>query len=180
MARRVQAKLRADQDAYGQIYLALFEGREAQEIMERDDGLIYCGDPSDYFAPYRRWPATKKGTIYMIALSNRVHLFARPSSKEQLTEFFTTILGCEVLPTPVLAFAFSNGASLSVEFTEDALDEQQARRGAWLELKTDDAPALKQKILAAGLPRVEYPGNDYFYFQAPGGQVLRIASTEER
>ena len=60
MARRVQAKLRAGQDAYGQIYLALFEGREAQEIMERDDGLIYCGDPSDYFAPYRRWPATEK------------------------------------------------------------------------------------------------------------------------
>src|SRR6266508_5951483 len=60
MARRVLAQLRAGQDAYGQIYLALFEGREAQQIMERDDGLIYCGDPSDYFAPYRRWPATEK------------------------------------------------------------------------------------------------------------------------
>ena len=28
--------------------------------MEREDGLIYCGDPSDYFAPYRRWPATER------------------------------------------------------------------------------------------------------------------------
>lgn len=28
--------------------------------MERDDGLIYCGDPSEYFAPYRRWPPREK------------------------------------------------------------------------------------------------------------------------
>jgi len=116
----------------------------------------------------------------MIALSNRVHTYARPNSKEKLIECFTEILGCEILSTPVLAFAFSNGASLSVEFTEDALDEKQARRGAWLELKTDDALALKEKVLAAGLLRVEFSGNDYFYFQAPGGQVFRIASNDER
>jgi SAM-dependent methyltransferase len=53
-------RLRADQDAYGQILLALFEGREAEEIMERDDGLVYSGDPSDYFAPYARWPSLDK------------------------------------------------------------------------------------------------------------------------
>ena len=124
----------------------------------------------------------------MIVLSNRVHLFARPTSREKLMEFFTTILGREVLvssdaagmPTPVIAVEFPNGASLSVEFSEDALDERQARLGAWLELRTDDAPALKKKILEADLPRVEYFGNDYFYFQAPGGQVLRIVSTNER
>jgi len=28
--------------------------------MEREDGLIYCGDPSDYFAPYRHWPSVEK------------------------------------------------------------------------------------------------------------------------
>ena|SRR5579884_4162168 len=116
----------------------------------------------------------------MVALSNRVHTYARPNSKEKLIDFFTNILGCEVLPSPVLAFAFSNGASLSVEFTEDALDERQARWGAWLELKTDDATGLREKVLAAGLPRVEFSGNNYFYFQAPGGQVFRIASSDER
>jgi SAM-dependent methyltransferase len=60
MARHKHTGLRPEQDAYGQIYLALLEGREAQEIMERDDGLIYAGDPADYFAPYRRWPAVEK------------------------------------------------------------------------------------------------------------------------
>jgi SAM-dependent methyltransferase len=52
--------LKPDEDAYGQIYLALLEGERPQEIMERDDGLIYAGDPADYFAPYRRWPSHEK------------------------------------------------------------------------------------------------------------------------
>ena len=124
----------------------------------------------------------------MIALSNRVHMFARPDVRDKLTTFFIDILGFKVLessdapglPTEVIAVVFSNGASLSVEFTENALDEQQARRGAWFELRTDDASALKQKVLDAGLPRVEYTGNDFFYFQAPGGQVMRIVSNDER
>ncbi|MGH2497738.1 MAG: VOC family protein [Ktedonobacteraceae bacterium] len=124
----------------------------------------------------------------MIALSNRVHMFARPDVRDKLTTFFTGILGLKVLvssdapglPTSVIAVVFSNGASLSVEFTEDALDEQQARRGAWFELRTDDANTLKQKVLDAGLPRVEYSGNNFFYFQAPGGQVMRIVSIDEK
>jgi len=65
---------------------------------------------------------------------------------------------------------------LSVEFTKDALDESQARRGAWLELKADDLVALKQRILDAGLPKVKYLGNDFFYFTTPDGQVMRIVS----
>jgi SAM-dependent methyltransferase len=48
------------EDAYGQIYLALLEGRQAEEIMERDDGLIYSGDPSDYFDPFPRWPRVEQ------------------------------------------------------------------------------------------------------------------------
>jgi hypothetical protein len=28
--------------------------------MERDDSLIYAGDPADYIAPYRRWPTVEK------------------------------------------------------------------------------------------------------------------------
>jgi Glyoxalase/Bleomycin resistance protein/Dioxygenase superfamily len=118
----------------------------------------------------------------MIALSNSIHTYARPERKEKLLAFFTDILGLEALessdamgsPEPIYAFEFSNGASLSVEFTEDALDDRQARRGAWLELRTDDAAGLQQKALAAGLPRVVHPYTPFFYIQAPGGQVFRI------
>lgn len=66
MTRRSSKGLDPAQDAYGQIYLALLEGRPAQEIMERDDGFIYCGDPSDYFAPYRRWPSMEKRSMRFV------------------------------------------------------------------------------------------------------------------
>lgn len=53
-------ELTPDQDAYGQILLATQEGRPATEIMEREDGLIYAGDPSAYFEPIERWPAPER------------------------------------------------------------------------------------------------------------------------
>jgi len=123
----------------------------------------------------------------MIALSNSIHLYVRPDSKEQFLEFFTRILGLEAVassdalgsPEPIYAFEFSNGAGLSVEFTEDALSDQQARRGAWLELRTDDAVGLQQKVQAFGLPRVIHPYTPFFYIQAPGGQVFRIVSSND-
>src|SRR2546425_13036470 len=98
----------------------------------------------------------------MIGMMNRVHTFARLENEEKLTRFFTDILDCELvaLPGSVLAFRFPNGASLSVEFTEDALDEKQAWRGAWLEARTEDPSDLKKKVLAAApCPQQEPPHN---------------------
>lgn len=122
-----------------------------------------------------------------ITLSNSIHIYARPETKEKLLEFFTGILGLEAhkssdalgSPEPIYAFLFANGTALSVEFTKDALDDQQAQRGAWLELRTDDAAEIQQKALAAGLPRVVHPYTPFFYIQAPGGQVFRIVSNKE-
>ena len=124
----------------------------------------------------------------MISLSDSIHLYARPDTREQLLEFFTSILGLEAItssdavgtPEPIYAFKFSNGASLSVEFTEDALSDQQAERAAWLELRTDGAVELQQKVQDAGLARVVHPYTPFFYIQAPGGQVFRIVSSKEK
>jgi hypothetical protein len=122
----------------------------------------------------------------MLALSNSVHLYARPDTKERFLEFFTSILGLKAVVSsdavgslePIYAFPFPNGASLSVEFTKDALSDQQARWGAWLELRTDDAVGLQQKALAFGLERVVHPFTPFFYIQAPGGQVFRIVENK--
>ena len=125
----------------------------------------------------------------MIALSNSIHTYARPDTKEKLLEFFTSVLGLEARavppyvkgsPEPMYSFAFSNGASLSVEFTPEALSDQQAQRGAWLELRTDDVVGLQQKVQAFGLKRVVHPYTPFFYIQAPGGQVFRIVESKDR
>ena len=119
-----------------------------------------------------------------LALGNRAHLFAHPGVKEKLVWCFGEVLGCGApvslrapgLAEPILAFRFPGGGSLSIEFTPDALSEAQARRAAWLEIRCANPPALKQKILDAGLPQVTYPATNTFYFAAPGGQVFGIVS----
>ena len=122
----------------------------------------------------------------MIALSNTVHLYARPNTKEPFLAFFTEVLGLEAHEVtkayvhssePMYAVTFSNSASLSVEFTEDALSDELAERGAWLELRTEDAALLQRKALEAGLKRVVHPKTPFFYVQAPGGQVFRIVES---
>jgi len=123
----------------------------------------------------------------MIALSNTIHGYARPETKESLLEFYTTVLGLKRTTTPppywsgspelFYAFEFSNGKVLSGEFTEDALDDEQAQHGLWLELKTDDAEELQQKVLDFGLKKVVHPYTSFFYFQAPGVQVFRIVES---
>ena len=122
----------------------------------------------------------------MIKLGNRVHMFAQPDAKDDLIAFFVGVLGCEGPFTfevqgqqePILVFGFAGGGSLSIEFVHDALEARDARRGAWLELVTDDPEGLERKILDAGLSRIEHPGTGFFYFQAPGGPVMRIAPAE--
>jgi SAM-dependent methyltransferase len=66
MPRRAPRRLSPSEDAYGQILLAVLEGRTSHEIMERDDGVVYCGDPSDYFAPFRRWPTAERRVMRFV------------------------------------------------------------------------------------------------------------------
>src|SRR5215469_12441551 len=117
-----------------------------------------------------------------LAFGNRAHIFASPKVKDKLIWCFSDVLGCGQpmslnapgLAEPILAFRCPGGGSISVEFTEDALDEQRVRRGAWLEVWCNDPAALKRKILDAGLLQVTHPATNTFYFAAPGGQVLGV------
>jgi len=116
------------------------------------------------------------------ALGSNVHIFARPQRRQELAWCFDTVLGCGPVITlehpgmeqPMLLVRFPGGGNLSIEFTEDAPDDDQPRLGAWLELRADDPAAVLRTAVDAGLTRIEHPGHPY-YFMAPGGQVFTIA-----
>jgi hypothetical protein len=118
----------------------------------------------------------------MIALGSNVHIFARPHRRQALAWCFETVLGCGQVTAvehpdmdqTMLLVRFPGGGHLSIEFTDDAPDDDLPRLGAWLELRADDPAALMQAVLDAGLTQVEHPGHPY-YFMAPGGQVFTIA-----
>ena len=119
----------------------------------------------------------------MIALGRNVHIFARPHRRAELARCFETVLGSPVrtvefpgIGQPMLVVSFPGGGHLSIEFRDDAPDDDQPRLGAWLELRADDPAAVLQAALGAGLTEVKHPGQPY-YFMIPGGQVFTIAPT---
>jgi hypothetical protein len=69
-----------------------------------------------------------------------------------------------------------------VFFYGDVPDESEflrSSRSVWLEIKSDNVEELSRKILGSGLVRkLEIP-DPHLYFQAPGGQCLRLVGIDE-
>ena len=63
----------------------------------------------------------------------------------------------------MLVISFPGGGHLSIEFTDDAPDDEQPQFGAWLELRASDPAAVLQAVLYAGLAEVKHPGHPYHF-----------------
>lgn len=115
---------------------------------------------------------------------NHTKMIARPSVRARLQSFYRDVLGCDVGkgpqhvggPPDTDLIRFPNGFTSVIHYYDSALDETDLKKSIWLELLTDDAEQLAQKIRAFGIQPFEYFDQDHFYFQAPGGQVFRVAA----
>ena len=64
----------------------------------------------------------------------------------------------------------------------DVADEStflRSFRAIWLEIKSDHVQEMSQKILECGLVRKLEVPDPHLYFQAPGGQCLRLVGIDE-
>jgi hypothetical protein len=64
----------------------------------------------------------------------------------------------------------------------DVPDESEflrTARSVWLEIKSDNVEEMKRKIIESGLVRKLEVPDPHFYFQAPGGQCLRLVGIDE-
>ena len=51
-------------------------------------------------------------------------------------------------------------------------------RSVWLEIKSDKVEEMTRRILDFGVRKLEVP-DPHLYFQAPGGQCLRLVGLDE-
>jgi hypothetical protein len=121
-------------------------------------------------------------------LGARVHLFVRPEARERLLTLIREILDCTVveldfgMSQPIMLVRFPDGSSFSVETSElaptepgdEALGDDSALRGAWIEFRTGDLAGYTARLTAAGIPHFRHAGSNHTYFSAPGGQVFRL------
>ena len=137
--------------------------------------------------PKSATPSHTQGPL-LTAQGARVHMFVQPIYREEFTQLFRDVLGCDTKELnfgssyPVLLVSFPDHSAFSVEFTDlapedvqgETIDDAHAFRGAWIEFRARDVSAVQEKLRAAGVRSFSHPGSKHVYFSAPGGQVFRV------
>ena len=117
----------------------------------------------------------------MAIIGNHLKMHLPHSMREKAARFYLDVLGCRKLgnePYPDLdLYEFDGGFVLGLFFFDEAdtLSESEHLMATWMEIKTDNPEALKQRLIQFGVREVEFNDPSRFYFQAPGGQVFRVA-----
>jgi hypothetical protein len=99
--------------------------------------------------------------------------------KKQTRALYEGVLGASVMsPRPdTEIFTFANGSGIGVFYVDpsQALTPEQHLKAIWLEFEVEDEKATAAKLEALGMRAFEYFDKTHKYFQAPGGQVFRLA-----
>jgi len=116
----------------------------------------------------------------MVRIGNHLKIIVAQSLRPKTREFYADLLGCRVLDSPrpdLDLYEFEDGFVLGLFFgpESDALSPNDYLKATWMELKTEDPAALKSRLLAFGVKQVDFPDETRFFFQAPDGQVFRVA-----
>jgi hypothetical protein len=102
------------------------------------------------------------------------------SLRGRTREFCGRVLACKAMESPLPdldLYEFDGGFVLGLFFEDESgvLSEADCLKATWLEIKTADPVAFRARLEAFGVKQVDYPDPSRFYFQAPGGQVFRLA-----
>ncbi len=104
------------------------------------------------------------------------------AEKDRIREFYRDVLGGKITREGDQKDDFCLGDDFYLTFLYEnegvALDESGFSKAIYLELKADNVEEVRQKIVAFGVKVLEVP-DPHLYFQAPGGQVLRLVGIDE-
>ena len=119
----------------------------------------------------------------MNSIGNHMKFNVHKSLRDRVRSFYMDVLQCTTMPSPAPnldLYLFSDQFVLGVFFCDEVeiLPEEAHLKAAWLEIKTTDVQTLQQRLVEFGVKEVDYSDKSRFYFQAPGGQVFRLASED--
>jgi len=103
--------------------------------------------------------------------------------RDKIRKFYCDVLGGRITKGEVDRDFLLLGEGFYIVFlygeVPDESEFQRTARSIWLEIKSDDVEGLTRKILDSGLVRkLELP-DPHLYFQAPGGQCMRLVGIDE-
>jgi len=109
-------------------------------------------------------------------------LFPR-QDRDSIRKFYCDVLGGKVMKADSERDFVRLGENFYIGFLYgDVPDESEflrTARSVWLEIKSDNVEEVSRKILDSSLVRKLEVPDPHLYFQAPGGQCLRLVGIDE-
>ena len=118
-----------------------------------------------------------------VIFGNHASVLVPQQDRDSIRKFYCDVLGGQITKAePERDFVCLGGEFYIGFLYGDVPDESEFLRSArsvWLEIKSDNVEEMSRNILESGLVRrLEVP-DPHLYFQAPGGQCLRLVGIDE-
>ncbi len=118
-----------------------------------------------------------------VIFGNHAAVFVPLQDRDRVRKFYRDVLGGKITNEEDQKNLFRIGDNFYLAFLYgDYADESKflrSGRSIWLEIKSDNVEEMSRKILESGVvEKLDIP-DPHLYFQAPGGQCLRLVGINE-
>jgi hypothetical protein len=118
-----------------------------------------------------------------VIFGNHSSVLVPRQDRDSIRSFYCDVLGGEITKADPERDFVRLGESFYIGFLYgDVTDESEfmrSFRAIWLEIKSDNVEEMNRRILESGLVRKLEVPDPHLYFQAPGGQCLRLVGIDE-
>src|SRR5215469_13608325 len=117
-----------------------------------------------------------------VIFGNHSSVLVPRQDRDNIRKFYCDVLGGKLLKADPERDFIRLGENFYIGFlygdVPDASEFLRTARSVWLEIKSDNVEQTIVKILNFGVRTLEVP-DPHLYFQAPGGQCLRLVGIDE-
>jgi hypothetical protein len=117
-----------------------------------------------------------------VIFGNHSSVLVPRQDRDSIRKFYCEVLGGKIMKADPERDFVRLGEDFYIGFLYgDVTDESEflRNRAVWLEIKSDNVEEVSRKILESGLVRKLEVPDPHLYFQAPGGQCLRLVQIDE-
>jgi len=112
-----------------------------------------------------------------VIVGNHASVLAPRQDRDSIRKFYCDVLGGKIMKADPERDFVRLGEEFYMGFlygdVADGSEFLRSARSVWLEIKSDKVREMTRKILGSGVRKLEVP-DPHLYFQAPGGQCLRL------
>ena len=117
-----------------------------------------------------------------VIFGNHSSVLVPRQDRDRIRKFYCDVLGGSIMKADPERDFIRLGEDFYIGFlygdVADASEFLRTARSVWLEVKSDDLEEMTRRILESGVRKLEVP-DPHLYFQAPGGQCLRLVGIDE-